>query len=76
MNNILMILAGVSLSHLLIGFLVIVCILAAIYGLMYLIETWISPIPQPVKLVLAIILLIAIIIWALGALGGGGFNVP
>jgi hypothetical protein len=35
------------------------------YGILWAIESWISPIPPPVKLILAIVLLILVVIWAL-----------
>jgi hypothetical protein len=40
-------------------------------GLIWGIERWISPIPQPVKLVLAIILAGLIVIWAIHIFMGG-----
>ena len=59
-----------SLHGLLIGFLVLICILAVVAGLLWAIEHWIHPIPPPVKLVIAIILVIAVLIWAIGFLTG------
>jgi hypothetical protein len=64
-------LGGTGLTGILISFLYIIIILAIIWGLLWCIENWISPIPPPVKLVLAIILLALIVIWAINALGGG-----
>jgi hypothetical protein len=60
-----------QLRGILIGFLVIVVVIAVIAGLIWCIENWIlkGPIPQMIKLVLAIILLVCIVIWALGAFG-------
>jgi len=56
--------AAPQVVHLLIGFLVLIIVLAIIWGLLYCIETWIHPIPPPVKLVLAIIILLLVVIWA------------
>jgi len=63
-------LGGTGLTGILISFLTILIILAVIWGLLWAIENWISPIPQPVKLILALILLVAIVIWAIQAIGG------
>jgi hypothetical protein len=60
---------GAGLTGILISFLTILIILAVIWGLLWAIENWISPIPQPVKLILALILLVAIVIWAIQAIG-------
>lgn len=57
--------AAAPLLHLLVNFLILVIVLAIIAGLLYCIENWIHPIPPPVKLVLAIIILILVIIWAI-----------
>ena len=65
------ILAATELRPLLIGFLVIVAIIAIVAGLLWCIENWINPLPPMVKLVLAIIMLIGVVIWALGAMGVG-----
>lgn len=62
--------AAPNLVHLLIGFLILVIVIAVIAGLLWCIEQWISPIPNPVKLILAIIVLILVILWALGGLTG------
>ena len=61
--------AATPLRELLIGFLIVVVVIAIIAGLVWCIENWISPIPPPIKLVLAIIILIGVVIWALGAMG-------
>jgi len=60
-----------NLMHLLIGFLVIAALLVVLWGLLQLIE-WAmgSAIPQPVKLVVAIILFIGIVIWVLTQIMG------
>lgn len=60
-----------GLESLLISFLVLVIVLAIIGGLLWCIEKWVSPIPPPVKVILAIVLLILIIIWAVRVFGGG-----
>jgi hypothetical protein len=62
-----------GLTGLLIGFLVIIVVIAIIAGLIYAIETWImkESLPTPVKLVIGLILIVLIIIWAIGAIGGG-----
>jgi hypothetical protein len=58
-----------GIKGLLIAFLVLVVVLAIIGGLVWCIEKWIHPLPPPVKLVLAIILVILIIIWGINAIG-------
>lgn len=60
-----------SLQNLLIGFLVLIVVLAVIYGLIWAIENWIHPIPPPVKLVLAIVLVVLVILWGVKMMGGG-----
>ena len=60
---------GQSLAGILISFLIVVLILACIGGLLWLIEKYISPIPPPVKVIFAIVLLILVIIWALKQFG-------
>lgn len=57
--------AAPPLQELLIGFLVLVVVLAVIGGLIWAIEQWIHPIPAPVKLVVAIVLVILVIIWGI-----------
>ena len=54
-----------DLHGILVTFLILVIVLAIIGGLMWCIEKWIYPLPPPVKLVLAIVLVILVIIWAL-----------
>jgi hypothetical protein len=65
-----MILAAIALQHLLITFLILVIVLAIIGGLIWCIENWVSPLPPPVKLVLAIILVILVILWAVQQFAG------
>jgi hypothetical protein len=57
--------APAGLHGILVTFLILVIVLAIIGGLVWCIEKWIHPLPPPVKLVLAIILVILVIIWAL-----------
>lgn len=71
MNLVLLAATAVNVRELLIGFLVIVIIIAVIAGLLWCIEQWIHPLPAMVKLVLAIVLVVLIILWALNALGYG-----
>lgn len=54
-----------GLHGILVGFLILVIVLAIIGGLIWCIEKWIHPLPDPVKLVLAIVLVILVILWAL-----------
>jgi hypothetical protein len=61
--------AGHTVRDLLIGFLLLVLVLAIIAGVIWCIERWIHPLPPPVKLVLAIILVILVILWAISAIG-------
>jgi hypothetical protein len=63
--------APAGIKGLLIGFLILVIVLAIIGGLVWCIENWVHPLPPPVKLVLAIILVILVIIWAINAIGWG-----
>jgi hypothetical protein len=67
-------LSGGGLSGLLIGFLIIIVVIAIIAGLIYAIETWIigSALPTPVKLVIGLVLIVLVIIWAIQHIGGGG----
>lgn len=64
--------AGHGLAGLLISFLILVVVLAIIAGLIYCIETWIHPLPPPVKLVIAIILVLLVIIWGIQTFAPGG----
>ena len=50
-------------------FLVAILVLAIIAGLIWAIERWISPIPSEVKLVLAIVIVILVVIFALRQFG-------
>jgi hypothetical protein len=59
--------APAGLKGLLISFLILVVVLAIIGGLLWCIQQWISPLPQPVLLVIAIILVILVIVWGINA---------
>ncbi len=63
------ILAASNLHGILIGFLIIVIVLACLIGLLWIIEKYISPVPGIVKLILAVVILILCIIWAAGQMG-------
>jgi L-asparagine transporter-like permease len=63
---------GHDLTGLLISFLILVVVLAIIGGLIWCIQTWISPLPPPVLMIIAIILVILVIIWGIKMFGGGG----
>ena len=58
--------AAIALNGLLLKFLYAVLILAVIGGLFYCIDTFIYPIPGPIKLIIAIIVLIIVVIQFLG----------
>lgn len=58
-----------SIKALLIGFLLIALGILAIAGLIWLIENYISPVPTPIKLILAIVILVLIVLWVCGVLG-------
>lgn len=62
------------LQEILIGFLVLIVVIAVIAGLIYAIETWIigGPIPAPIKLVIGLVLIVLVIIWGIKMFGGGG----
>ncbi len=64
-------LSGGGLQGLLISFLILIIVLAIIGGLIWAIQNWISPLPQPVLLVIALILVILVIIWGIKQFGGG-----
>ena len=61
-----------SLQEILISFLVLVVILAVIGGLIWCVEKWVHPLPGPVKLVIAIVLVILVIIWGIRIFAPGG----
>jgi preprotein translocase subunit SecE len=59
--------AAPPLKELLIGFLVILVVLAIIAGLIYAVETWVmkSEIPSQIKLVIGLVLIVLVLIWAI-----------
>jgi hypothetical protein len=61
-----------GLQGLLISFLILIIVLAIIGGLIWAIQNWISPLPQPVLLVIALILVILVIIWGIQQFSGHG----
>ena len=63
----MMIASTPPLTEILIGFLVVLVVIAVIAGLIWAIENWImgSPIPPMVKMVIGLILILLVIIWAL-----------
>jgi hypothetical protein len=52
----------------------LVIVLAIIGGLIWCIEQWINkaPLPAPVRLVIALVLVVLVIIWGIRVFGGGG----
>lgn len=71
MNTLLLAVAAPANLHgILVTFLILVIVLAIIGGLVWCIEKWIYPLPGPVKLVLAIVLVILVILWALNVFTG------
>jgi hypothetical protein len=54
-----------DLKGLLIQFIIAVVILAIIAGLIWCIERWISPIPAPGKTIIACVLVLLLIFWAI-----------
>jgi hypothetical protein len=60
-----------GLTGLLINFLILVIVLAIIGGLIWCIQNWISPLPPPVLMIVALILVILVIIWGIKMFGGG-----
>jgi hypothetical protein len=69
MNALSLIAATPPLQEILIGFLVVLVVIAVIAGLIYAIEEWIikSPLPQMVKVVIGLVLIVLVIVWALKA---------
>jgi hypothetical protein len=53
------------LQEILMSFLVLLLVLAVVGGLLWAVENWVSPLPPPVKLIIAIVIVILIVIWAL-----------
>lgn len=68
MNALLLLAASSqSLPQILVSFLVLLVVLAVVGGLIWAIETWIlrGSIPQPIKVVIAIVMVLLVVIWAL-----------
>lgn len=65
---------GGGLVHLLILFLVALVAILVLAGLIWAIENWIigGPLPNPVRLVIGLILILVLIIIFLNAMGVGG----
>lgn len=63
-----------GLVGLLIGFLLVIVAIAIIAGLIYAVETWIikGPLPQMVRMVIGLIVIVLVIIWVVSALGMTG----
>lgn len=68
----LLILAAADLKALLIGFLVLIVIIAIIGGLIWAIETYIikDSIPTPIKMIIGLVLIVLVIIWGVQQFGG------
>jgi hypothetical protein len=69
------ILTAMALPHglvgLLIGFLVIIIGIAVLAGLMYLVEEYIikAPLPNLVRLIIGLVVLVILLIWLINAIG-------
>lgn len=59
-----------NIHALLIGFLIIIIVLAIIVGLVWFIERYVHALPDMFKVVLAIVLVILVILWALEGFSG------
>jgi hypothetical protein len=59
-----------SLKGILIALIIMVVVIFVVAGLIYLIETYINkgPLPTPIRLVIALVMVILVIIWAIGFL--------
>lgn len=73
MTALLVAIATGGLVHLLIVFLVALIAIAVIAGLIYAIETWVikSPLPNMVRLVIGLILIVIVVILVLQNTGAG-----
>jgi hypothetical protein len=58
-----------QLHGILVGAVVIVILILVVAGLIYCIERWISPLPQVVKVIVAVVILLCIVIWAFNIMG-------
>ena len=69
--SLLLVVGTHGLAGLLIQFLIIFIAILIIAGLIYAIETWIikASLPQFVRLIIGLILIVILIIWALGIFG-------
>jgi len=63
-----------GVSALLIQFIVLLIVLAIVAGLIWAIESWVHPVPAQAKLVLALILVLLVVLWAISAFTGQGFT--
>jgi hypothetical protein len=63
----LMLVISANIKGILISFLVLILILAVVAGLIWFIETYINkaPFPAPVRFVIALVVLVLVVIWAL-----------
>jgi hypothetical protein len=66
-------LGGSGLTGILIGFLVLIIVIAVIGGLIWAIETYImkQALPTPIKLIIGLVLIVLVIIWGIRMFGGG-----
>ncbi len=62
-------LAVTSLKPILLAALLIFVVILVLAGLIWCIEKWISPVPAIAKLIVALIILVGIVFWALGLMG-------
>jgi hypothetical protein len=65
MTTLALLAATPPLQEILVSFLILLLVLAVIGGLLWAVEAWISPLPPPVKLILAIVIVILVVIWAI-----------
>ena len=66
-----MIIAMASIQSLLIGFLIIILIIAILAGIIWFVEKYIHALPDMVKVIIAIAVIILAILWVFGLLGPG-----
>lgn len=67
MTALLMLATIPGLKGLLLAFILMVICIAIIAGLIWCIERWVSPVPAPIKLIIALILIALILIWAINS---------
>lgn len=72
MTTLILTVAAPGLVHMLIMFLIALVAILVLAGLIWAIEQWIigGPLPNPVRLVIGLILIIILIIMFLNAVGG------